>query len=114
MPTTVGHLETVSVRLVERAPLEAVLGAWRTWHPLVDAQLPSAPLAPVVVRDEPDRPQPRLDRDVLNGMASVVGRVRPCPVQDYRFVVLGNNLVRGAAGGVVLIAELLRRQGWLD
>ncbi len=65
---------------------------------------------PVVVRPEPNRPQPRLDRDAGSGMASTVGRLRECPLLDYKFAVLGHNLVRGGAGGVLLIAELLRAQ----
>jgi aspartate-semialdehyde dehydrogenase len=69
--------------------------------------LPTAPARPIVVRDEPDRPQPRLDRDEGNGMSSVVGRIRECNVLDYKFLVLGHNTIRGAAGGTVLNAELL-------
>ncbi|HMA34186.1 MAG TPA: aspartate-semialdehyde dehydrogenase, partial [Chloroflexia bacterium] len=60
-----------------------------------------------------DRPQPRFDRDAAGGMVSVVGRLRPCPILDYKFAVLGHNLVRGAAGGVLLIAELLHAEGWV-
>jgi aspartate-semialdehyde dehydrogenase len=111
--TTHGHLEMVSLALRERASLEDVRAAWESWRPLAGRDLPSAPAAPVIVRDEPDRPQPRLDRDVAGGMASVVGRLRPCPILDYKFAVLGHNLVRGAAGGVLLIAELLRAEGWV-
>ena len=93
-----------------------MLAAWRDWHPLQDAglDLPSAPPAPVVVLDAPDRPQPRRDRDLGQGMVSVVGRLRPDPVLDYKFVVLGHNLDRGAAGGTLLIAELLQATGRLD
>ena len=69
--------------------------------------LPSAPSPPIVVRREPDRPQTRLDRDCGGGMTAVVGRVRACPVLTLRFVVLSHNMVRGAAGGAVLNAELL-------
>ena len=72
--------------------------------------LPTAPAVPVVVRPEPNRPQTRLDRDTGNGMAVTVGRLRECPLLDYKFAALGHNLVRGAAGGVLLIAELLRAQ----
>ena len=69
--------------------------------------LPTAPALPIVVRREPDRPQPRLDRDCGGGMSVVVGRLRACPVLTLRFVVLSHNMVRGAAGGAVLNAELL-------
>jgi aspartate-semialdehyde dehydrogenase len=78
-----------------------------------ELELPSAPRHPVIVLDEPDRPQPVLDRDAERGMASVVGRVRTCPVFDIRFVVLGHNTIRGAAGASVLNAELFYREGWL-
>ena len=70
-------------------------------------KLPTAPERPIVVRDEHDRPQPRLDRDEQRGMASVVGRIRVCQVLDYKFLVLGHNTLRGAAGGTLLNAELL-------
>jgi aspartate-semialdehyde dehydrogenase len=70
-------------------------------------KLPTAPEHPLVVRDELDRPQPYLDRDVEKGMASVVGRLRACSVLDYKFVVLGHNTIRGAAGGTLLNAELM-------
>ena len=65
------------------------------------------------MREEVDRPQPRYDRDEQGGMAVVVGRVRECPVLDYKFVVLGHNTVRGAAGGSILNAELLMAKGCL-
>ncbi len=78
------------------------------------ADLPSSPARPIVVRREPDRPQPLRDRDTGNGMSVVVGRVRPCPVLDHKFVVLGHNTVRGAAGGSIHNAELLVRQGWIS
>ena len=75
--------------------------------------LPSAPPQPVVVRREPNRPQPNLDRDAHNGMSSVVGRVRPCPLLGIKFVVLGHNTIRGAAGASILNAELLKVEGLL-
>ena len=65
------------------------------------------------VRREANRPQPALDRDVANGMASVVGRVRPCPLLGTKFVVLGHNTIRGAAGASILNAELLKVEGRL-
>jgi aspartate-semialdehyde dehydrogenase len=77
--------------------------------------LPHAPQPPILVRDEVDRPQPRMDRLAGNvpGMATVVGRIRPCPLLDWKFVVLGHNTIRGAAGGALLNAELLVAQGWI-
>jgi len=67
----------------------------------------------VVVHDEPDRPQPRLDRDAGNGMSVSVGRIAPDPVLDWRFVALSHNTIRGAAGAAILNAELLLAQGRL-
>lgn len=114
VPTTDGHLEMVSIKLGKRASAEEIIECWREWKPLEEMGLPSAPPQPVVVRAEVNRPQPRLDRDEGNGMAAVVGRLRPCPLLDYKFALLGHNLVRGAAGGVVLIAELMKAEGLLS
>jgi aspartate-semialdehyde dehydrogenase len=75
--------------------------------------LPSAPSTPVIFKEEIDRPQPRLDRDLANGMAAVVGRIRTCPVLDYKFLVLSHNTIRGAAGAAILNAELLKVRGYL-
>jgi aspartate-semialdehyde dehydrogenase len=74
-------------------------------------QLRSAPERPIIVRNEKDRPQPRLDRDSGNGMSVTVGRIMPDPVFDYRFVALGHNTIRGAAGAAILNAELLAATG---
>lgn len=110
-----GHLEAVSVKLGQEASREEVVEALRDFRgPLQDLGLPSAPEQPIVVREEIDRPQPRLDRDEGRGMSVVVGRVRECPVLDYKFVLLGHNTIRGAAGAAVLNAELLAAQGYLD
>jgi aspartate-semialdehyde dehydrogenase len=115
VPTTDGHLEMVSVKLKTQASAADILECWERWQAAPqELGLPSAPHRPVVVRPEANRPQPRMDRDVEGGMATVVGRLRPCPLLDYKFALLGHNLVRGAAGGVLLIAELLHAKGWLD
>jgi aspartate-semialdehyde dehydrogenase len=117
--TVEGHLEAVSVRLGRKAEttnptVDAVVEALRSFTALPqELELPSAPRWPIVVREEVDRPQPRYDRDEQGGMAVVVGRVRECPVLDYKFVVLGHNTVRGAAGGSILNAELLMAKGYL-
>jgi aspartate-semialdehyde dehydrogenase len=111
-----GHLECVAVKLAGRASREDILAAWQEWHPLEDAglALPSAPSRPVIYLEEPNRPQPRVDRDLENGMASITGRLRPDSILDYKFVTLGHNLARGAAGGTLLLAELLHASGLLD
>jgi len=113
--TREGHLEAVSVKLGQEASREEVVEALRGFRgPLQDLGLPSAPARPIVVREEVDRPQPRLDRDEGGGMSVVVGRVRECPVLDYKFVLLGHNTIRGAAGAAIVNAELLKARGYLE
>jgi aspartate-semialdehyde dehydrogenase len=114
VPTLDGHLAAVSVGLDSRAEVSDAVAAIRAFGgEIADDGLPSAPHPPIVVRDEPDRPQTRLDRDHGGGMTVVVGRVRPCPVLDLRLVVLSHNTVRGAAGGALLNAETLAARGCL-
>jgi aspartate-semialdehyde dehydrogenase len=104
----------VSIEL-EKKPSEAeLIGAMRGWRGIPQQQgLPSAPPCPVIYMEEPDRPQPRRDVERENGMAVFVGRLRKCPVLDYKFVALGHNTARGAAGAAVLNAELMKSEGWL-
>ncbi len=103
-----GHLETLNIKLDKKGSLDDVKKAMKEFNPLKELNLPSSPSHPIIVTDEENRPQPRMDRDLENGMASVVGRVRECPVLDYKFIVLGHNTVRGAAGAAILNAELLK------
>jgi aspartate-semialdehyde dehydrogenase len=110
-----GHMECVSVELEKKAAPEQVARALRDFTSLPqELKLPFAPAHPVVVSDERDRPQPRIDRDAGGGMSAVVGRIRTCPVFDIRFVVLSHNTVRGAAGAAILNAELMKVNGYLD
>jgi aspartate-semialdehyde dehydrogenase len=103
-----GHTETVSVRLTGSPSGRAVTESLRRFKGRPqELSLPSAPKHPIVVRDEQDRPQPLLDRDTERGMASTVGRIRQDPVLGLKFVVVGHNTIRGAAGASVLNAELL-------
>jgi aspartate-semialdehyde dehydrogenase len=117
VPVRNGHLEAVSVEFGQKPALDDIMSAWREYTPLAQQLgLPSAPKPPIIVRTEPDRPQPRLDRmsGQVPGMATVVGRLREDPVFHYKFLVLGHNTVRGAAGGSLLNAELLMAQGYLE
>jgi aspartate-semialdehyde dehydrogenase len=110
--TVDGHLEAVSVGLGRRATPEEAIAALSGFRgPERVRSLPSSPAAPVEVDLRPDRPQPRLDLDRGQGMAVTVGRVRPCPLLDLRFVLLSHNTIRGAAGAAVQIAELLTAEG---
>lgn len=107
-----GHTETVSLGLRGAPSVEAVKASLRAFSGRPQALgLPTAPAHPVLVRDEPDRPQPILDRDAEKGMATTVGRVREDPVLGTKFVLLGHNTIRGAAGASVLNAELLVAEG---
>ena len=109
-----GHTECVSVKLTNWATPGEVIEAFEAFQALPqELSLPSAPARPIVVRRENNRPQPNLDRDTEGGMASVVGRVRECPVLGIKYVLLGHNTVRGAAGASILNAELFKVQGLL-
>jgi aspartate-semialdehyde dehydrogenase len=109
---TDGHTVCLTVELGKRADIKHIAQALHDYQaPAISADLPSAPRPVIVVRNEPDRPQPRLDRMTGRGMATVVGRLRPDPVFDLRMVVLSHNTIRGAAGGSIYNAELLVKQG---
>jgi aspartate-semialdehyde dehydrogenase len=109
-----GHTESVSLRLKKKATREEIIAAWNDYRAEPqELKLPSAPERPVVYLEAADRPQPRLDVDTGAGMTSVVGRLRPCGVLDWKFTVLSHNTIRGAAGAAVLNAELLKAKGYM-
>jgi aspartate-semialdehyde dehydrogenase len=108
-----GHLEAVSVSLREKPRIDEIMKTLRRFNPLKGLGLPSAPNPPIIVRVEEDRPQPKHDRDAGKGMAVTVGRIRPCPILDYKFFVLSHNTIRGAAGGSILNAELMAKEGFI-
>jgi aspartate-semialdehyde dehydrogenase len=109
-----GHTVCASVELEKAASLDAIRRAWETYRSVPqELGLPSAPAQPIIYRAEPDRPQPRRDRDAGAGMAVSVGRLQECPVLGVKFVALGSNTIRGAAGGSLGLAELLKAQGYL-
>jgi aspartate-semialdehyde dehydrogenase len=110
-----GHTECVSVEFEKKPSIEEVARVLAEFSSLPqELRLPFAPEHPIIVLSERDRPQPRFDRDAGNGMSAVVGRLRPCPVFDLRFVVLSHNTIRGAAGAAILNAELMKVQGYLE
>lgn len=109
-----GHTMTVSVDLGGKPNVHDVKAALAEFRGRPqELKLPTAPAQPVMVKDEDNRPQPRLDADLGDGMTVSVGRVRPCPVLTHKFVALGHNTVRGAAGAAILNAELMAAEGLL-
>lgn len=109
-----GHTEAVTVKLGKKADLNEVIAVLESFRgEPQELKLYSAPENPVIVRRELNRPQPRLDRDMERGMATIVGRVREDNVFDYRFTLLGHNTIRGAAGAAILNAELLIAKGYI-
>lgn len=109
-----GHLAAMRVKLSGPASVDQIREALASFTALPqELKLHSAPTMPIMVRDEADRPQPRLDRDAGAGMSITVGRIARDSVLDYRFIALGHNTIRGAAGAAILNAELLLAQGYL-
>jgi aspartate-semialdehyde dehydrogenase len=109
-----GHTESVSIRLKTKAKPDEIIAAWNNYRAEPqELKLPSAPAQPVLYVEANDRPQPRFDVDTGAGMTTVVGRLRPCGVLDWKFTVLSHNTIRGAAGAAVLNAELLKAKGYI-
>jgi len=114
VPVTDGHMAAVFVQFERKPAREEILELWRTFEAKPQAlSLPSAPKPFLSYFEEDARPQTKVDRDLGNGMAVAIGRLRPDALFDYRFVALSHNTVRGAAGGAVLTAELLTQDGYL-
>lgn len=112
VPVEHGHTVVMSIKLGRSAEIAAVRETLAAWRGATDAcGLPSSPERPLVVTDEPDRPQPRRDVGAGHGMTVTVGRVRSDPVLDVKLVALGHNIIRGAAGASVLNAELMAATG---
>jgi len=108
-----GHTETVQVRLKRKASIEEIKSVWREFSSLPQQyNLPSAPLQPVHYFEEKNYPQPKLHRNIDKAMAVSIGRLRECPLFDYKFVITSHNTVRGAAGGAILNAELMQKMGY--
>jgi aspartate-semialdehyde dehydrogenase len=113
VPVTDGHTACVSLKFAGKKPeMDEIIRIWKSFSSLPqEMKLPSAPIPCMVYRDELKRPQPQKDREAGNGQAITVGRLRKCNVFDIRFVGLHHNTVRGAAGGSILTAELLKAKG---
>jgi aspartate-semialdehyde dehydrogenase len=109
-----GHTEAISMAFGARPSAQDVRAALEGFRGRPqELGLPSAPVRPIEYLDTPGRPQPRLDAGRGRGMTVSVGRLRPCPVLDFKLVALGHNTVRGAAGAAVLNAELMHAEGLL-
>ena len=115
VPVIDGHIACVSLKFKGKKPSrEEIINIWRNFSAEPQKlKLPFAPEKPIIFREEENRPQPRLDRNSDKAMAVTVGRLRECNALDYRFVGLSHNTVRGAAGGGILNAELLKAKGFL-
>ena len=115
VPVSDGHMGAVFVRFANKPSKEEMLQKWAEFKgPAQELSLPSAPRQFLHYFEENDRPQPKLDRMLENGMAVSIGRLREDTQYDYKFVCLSHNTLRGAAGGAVLLAELLAAKGYLD
>ena len=115
VPVTDGHTAAVFVKFENKPTKEEILKAWAEFSGKPqELGLPNAPEQFITYFEEDNRPQAKLDRDIYGGMGVTVGRLREDSVYDYKFVGLSHNTLRGAAGGAVLIAELLHREGYFD
>ena len=115
VPVTDGHTAAVFVKFRKKPSKEEILKAWAEFSGEPQAlELPHAPKQFITYFEEDNRPQAALDRDIYGGMGVTVGRLREDHVYDYKFVGLSHNTLRGAAGGAVLIAELLYKKGYFD
>jgi len=114
VPVHNGHTVSISAKFDQKVAPEALINAFNCFRGKPqELQLPSAPPQPIVYLQERNRPQPALDVDRDGGMTVSVGRLRACQVLDYKFVALGHNTIRGAAGAAILNAELMHREGIL-
>ncbi len=115
VPVTDGHTAAVFVKFAKKPSKEEILKAWKEFKGKPqELSLPSAPAQFITYFEEDNRPQAALDRDIYGGMGVTCGRLREDSLFDYKFVGLSHNTLRGAAGGAVLIAELLAKEGYFD
>lgn len=115
VPVSDGHMAAVFFSLKQKASKEEIIARWNKFRgPAQELELPSAPKQFIHYFTEDNRPQPKLDRDLEGGMAISIGRLRPDTQYDYKFVCLSHNTLRGAAGGALLMAELLCKKGYFD
>jgi aspartate-semialdehyde dehydrogenase len=114
VPVQNGHTESISIGLEQKPSADDIIAAWTSFRGRPQhLDLPTAPKQPIVYLPEANRPQPLLDVNRDGGMTVTIGRLRQCPLFDYKFVALGHNTIRGAAGAAILNAELMHREGLL-
>jgi aspartate-semialdehyde dehydrogenase len=114
VPVSDGHLSSVTVQFVRKPTKRQILSAIANYqNPIAEYKLPSAPKQFITYFDYPDRPQPKLDRDTEHGMGITMGRLRENPSGGWQFTSLAHNTIRGAAGGAILMAELLAAKGYI-
>lgn len=114
VPVSDGHMAAVYITFKNKPSKDEILNCWKEFKAKPqEMKLPSAPAQFLTYFDQPDRPQTKFDRNIENGMGISVGRLRDDNLFDYKFTCLSHNTIRGAAGGGVLMAELLKAEGWL-
>ena len=113
VPVSDGHMASVSVEFEIKPTKEAIIEAWKNFNPLAELSLPFAPNPFITYFEEEDRPQTAMDRNLGNGMGIAAGRLRDDNILDYKFIGLSHNTIRGAAGGSILTAELLKAKGFI-
>lgn len=110
-----GHTECVQVKLKNKTTVDEIIKVWKEFKSVPqELDLPSAPKNPIVYLYEEKYPQPKIHRNIEKGMATSIGRLRECPLFDFKFVILSHNTIRGAAGGTILIAELMKAKGYIQ
>jgi aspartate-semialdehyde dehydrogenase len=107
-----GHMACVSVKLKNKATAEDIIHAWQSFSSIPN--LPTSPKNPIVYLNDERHPQPKLHRNTEKGMAVAIGRLRQCPLLDWKFAFLSHNTIRGAAGSAILNAELMVKQGYIN
>jgi aspartate-semialdehyde dehydrogenase len=113
VPVNDGHMATVAVSFKKKPSAKQIIEAWKAFNPLEGLDLPSAPNPFITYFEEDNRPQTHMDRDLGDGMGISAGRLREDQILDWKFVGLSHNTIRGAAGGAILTAELLKERGYI-
>lgn len=115
VPVIDGHTECIQVKLKSKPTMEEIKKVWREFKSEPqELKLPSAPINPIHYFEEDKYPQAKIHRNLENGMGVAIGRLRECSLFDYKFTILSHNTIRGAAGGTILIAELMQAKGYFD